>query len=362
MKYDYLIVGAGLYGSMFAYLATQKGKRCLVVEKHNHVGGFCYTENMQGIEVHKYGAHIFHTSNKKVWDFVNTIDTFCPFINSPLAFYNGRLYHLPFNMNTFYELWGITSPKQAIEKIMSDRVMCDNPQNLEEYALSVVGREIYEKLIKGYTEKQWGKSCRELPVSIIKRLPLRFTFNNNYFNDNYQGVPIHGYTYFIRKLLAGSTLFLLTDYLENEKELNNIAENIVYTGPVDALCDYRFGCLEYRCISLTHSFHKETANYQGNAVINYTDSHVPYTRTIEHRHFVPSDGFGTVVSFEYPNCGNNPAYPICDKRNITLYERYKEFVTAYYPNIILGGRLAEYKYFDMDDVIINVTNQIHNLV
>lgn len=356
MKYDYLIVGAGLYGSMFAHMATIHGMKCLVIEKEDHVGGMCYTENIHGIDVHKYGAHIFHTNRKDIWDFVNSIDPFFPFINSPLANYQGKLYHLPFNMNTFYELWGIKSPEQAKKKIAANVIPCSQPKNLEEQAMSMVGKEIYEKFIKGYTEKQWGRPCTELPASIIKRIPLRFTFDNNYFKDIYQGIPKHSYTFFIQKLLSGSTLKLCVNYLNHKSELDDMAEKVIYTGPIDKLYGYSFGTLDYRKVGFKHKYYPDTDDRQGNAVINYTASDIPFTRSIEHKHFSRlTEAKGTIVTREYPNAPfGTPAYPINDARNNALYSQYRKLATLHNPKIIFGGRLAEYKYYDMNQIIENI--------
>ena len=361
-KYDFLIVGSGLFGSVFASLAHKDGKKCLVIEKRSQLGGNIYCENVSGINVHKYGAHIFHTSDRKVWDFVNQFVTFNRYTNSPVADYRGTLYNLPFNMNTFYQMWGVKTPKEAWEKIQEqkkDALLALNgrePENLEEQALSLVGKDIYEKLIKGYTMKQWGRPCTELPAFIIKRLPLRFTFDNNYFNDAYQGIPIGGYNRLIDALLDGIETRTDTDFFEKREEWESLAEKIVFTGKIDQFYGYRFGKLEYRTVR----FETETLpvrNAQGNAVINYTDSDVPYTRIIEHKHFEPdSDAYETdvtVISREYSSewkDGSEPFYPVNDDRNTVLYRKYAE-LSQNEPNVIFGGRLAEYKYYDMDDVI-----------
>ena len=364
--YDYLIVGSGLCGATFAFFAKQKGKTCLVIDKRPHLGGNVYCESIEGIHVHKYGAHIFHTSNKEVWDFVNGIVPFNRYTNCPVANYKGKLYNLPFNMNTFYQMWGVTTPDEAKAKIEEQRAKAvkalqgREPANLEEQALSLVGKDIYEALIKGYTEKQWGRSCAELPAFIIRRLPLRFVFDNNYFNDNYQGIPIGGYNKLIEGLLNGVETRVNCDFFANRAELSALADKIVYTGQIDELYDYRFGHLDFRTVS----FEQETLNmpnYQGNAVVNYTERDVPYTRIIEHKHF---EMFGqevydcpkTVVSREYSTewqHGMEPYYPVNDDKNNNLYLKYKALADQE-ENVIFGGRLAEYKYYDMAPVIEQV--------
>jgi len=352
-KYDYLIVGAGLFGSVFAYEAKKKGKFCLVIEKRDHVAGNIYTENIEGINVHKYGAHIFHTSNKFVWNYINQFAEFNNFVNSPLAVYNDELYNLPFNMNTFSKLWGIKTPAEAkriIEKQISEAGISE-PKNLEEQAISLVGKDIYEKLIKGYTEKQWGRRCEELPAFIIRRLPVRFTYNNNYFNDPYQGIPIGGYTKIIEKMLVGVDVLLNTNYFDFIKENKEIANKILYTGPIDEYYDYCFGELEYRSLKFDTQLLDEE-NFQGNAVVNYTAADVPYTRIIEHKHFEFGNQSKTVITYEYPadwQPGIEPYYPVNDERNNNLYNKYAE-LAAKESNIIFGGRLAQYKYYDMDKV------------
>ena len=361
MEYDYLIVGSGLFGSVFAYEATKAGKKCLVIDKRSHIAGNIYTENILGINVHKYGAHIFHTNNKKVWEYINNFAEFNRYTNSPIAIYKDELYNLPFNMNTFNKLWGVTTPNQAREKIAQElrNVNVKEPQNLEEQAIKLVGRTIYEKLIKGYTEKQWGKSAKELPPFIIKRLPVRFTYDNNYFNDLYQGIPMGGYTKIIEKLLSGIDLKLNYDYFSHKNELANVAKKVVFTGPIDRFYEYCFGELEYRSLR----FESETLNienYQGNAVVNYTDFDVPYTRIIEHKHFEFGTGPQTIITREYPdswNKGKEPYYPINDDKNNILYEKYKD-LSKNDKNVIFGGRLGEYKYYDMDKVIENALNTI----
>lgn len=365
MKYDYLIVGSGLYGATFAYLARQKGKKCLVIDKRAHLGGNIYCDDVEGIHVHKYGAHIFHTSNKQVWDFVNSFVPFNRYTNCPVANYKGKLYNLPFNMNTFYSMWGVITPAEAIAKIEDQKkdalevLNGRDPVNLEEQALTLVGRDIYEKLIKGYTEKQWGRKCTELPAFIIKRLPVRFTFDNNYFSDAYQGIPIGGYNKLIEALLNGIETKTSVDFFENRDEWENIAEKIVFTGKIDEFYGYKFGKLEYRTVRFeTEKLNEQ--NYQGNAVINYTEAEVPYTRIIEHKHFELENPAYlkpvTIISREYSTewkDGMEPFYPVNDEKNSILYQKYKLLAESE-KNVIFGGRLAEYKYYDMDDVIEKV--------
>lgn len=352
-KYDYLIVGAGLYGAMFAHTATLQGKKCLVIEKNNHIGGYCYTENVHGIEVHKFGAHIFRTNSKKVWDFVNSICEFIPFVNSPLANYQRKLYNLPFNMNTFNQVFGVTTPVEAIEAIKKDKLVFDNPKSLEEHCLSTIGRKIYETFIKGYTEKQWGKKCTELPASIMKRIPVRYTFDNNYFNEKYQGIPVCGYTEFIRRLLIGSDIWLENDFFDDVDWFRSIAKEVVYTGQIDKFYNYRFGKLDYRSVRFKENYLPDVDNQQGNAIVNYTDMSVPYTRVIEHKHFLKTQSRGTVLSYETPcdyNENNPPSYPIPTEDNLMKYSKYKALAEKE-PNVIFGGRLAEYKYYSMNDII-----------
>ena len=368
-KYDYLIVGSGLYGSTFACMAARAGKKCLVIDKRSQAGGNLYCENVKGINVHKYGAHIFHTSNKEVWNFVNSIVEFNRYTNSPVANYKGQLYNLPFNMNTFYQMWGLTTPETALAKIEeqkreAEELMCaegvSEPRNLEEQALLLVGRDIYEKLIKGYTEKQWGRKCKELPAFIIKRLPVRLVFDNNYFNDKYQGIPIGGYNKLIEGLLKDAEVMPDTDFFHDRERWMNIADKIVFTGKIDEFYSYCFGKLEYRTVRFEEEV-LSTPNYQGNAVVNYTEATVPYTRIIEHKHF---ESFGaevydnpyTVISREYStewSEGMEPYYPVNDTRNSQLYQQYKELADME-ENIIFGGRLAEYKYYDMAPIVESV--------
>ncbi len=354
----FLIVGAGLYGAVFAYLAKQHGQKCIVIDKRPHLGGNVYCDNIAGIQVHRYGAHIFHTSDKTVWDFVNQFTTFNRYTNSPVANYHGKLYNLPFNMNTFYQMWGVTTPQQAFAKIEEQRHTAGvkNPHNLEEQAIALVGRDIYEILIKEYTEKQWGRKCTELPPFIIKRLPVRFTFDNNYFNDAYQGIPIGGYNRIIDGLLAGTECLTDTDFFADRDKWEQTADIIVFTGKIDEFFDYQDGKLEYRTVRFETEI-LDVQNYQGNAVVNYTSHEQPYTRIIEHKHFEPENSAyqsdKTVISKEYSSewhDGAEPFYPVNDEKNAALYQRYKELASAR-RNVIFGGRLAEYKYYDMDDVI-----------
>lgn len=351
--YDYLIVGAGLYGAVFAHEAMKKGKKVLVIDKRDHQGGNIYTKEIEGIQVHQYGAHIFHTSDKKIWDYVQQFAEFNNYINSPVANYKGEIYNLPFNMNTFSKMWGVVTPAQAEEKIRQQRgEIQGEPKNLEEQAISLVGRDIYEKLIKGYTQKQWGRECTELPAFIIKRLPVRMTYDNNYFNDRYQGIPIGGYTAMVDQMLEGAEVRLGVDYLEHKEELDAQAEKIVFTGAIDAYFDYKLGALEYRSVRFETEV-LDTENYQGNAVVNYTDSETPYTRVIEHKHFEFGTQPKTVVSREYSaewKKGDEPYYPVNDAKNGALYRQYKELAEQE-DQVIFGGRLGEYRYYDMDKVI-----------
>ncbi len=372
--YDYLIVGSGLYGVTFAHLAHKQGKKCLVIDKRAHLGGNIYCESIEGINVHKYGAHIFHTSNKKVWDFVNSIVEFNRYTNSPVANFKGKLYNLPFNMNTFYQMWGVTTPEEAQAKIdeqkaeYSEELRVKNekmglpnvPHNLEEQAMLLVGKDIYEKLIKGYTEKQWGRKCTELPAFIIKRLPVRLIFDNNYFNDKYQGIPVGGYNKLIDGLLEGVETKTNVDFFENREYWEGIADKIVFTGKIDEFYGYQFGKLNYRTVRFEQEI-IDKANYQGNAVVNYTEREVPYTRVIEHKHF---EMFGaevydtpkTIISKEYSTewkDGMEPYYPVNDKQNSELYAQYKSLADKE-ENVIFGGRLAEYKYYDMAPIIEKV--------
>lgn len=368
-KFDYLIVGSGLYGCCAAYVAHRRNYKCLVIDKRNHLGGNLYCENIEGINIHTYGAHIFHTSNKKVWDFVNSIVEFNRYTNSPVANYKGRMFNLPFNMNTFYQMWGVKTPMEAEAIIAKQRQEAlteinrkgyIKPRNLEEQALLLVGRDIYNWLIKGYTEKQWGRECVDLPSFIIQRLPFRFTFDNNYFNDKYQGIPIGGYNSLIKGLLSGVDTLTNTDFFANREYWESIADKIIYTGPIDQFYNYKFGYLQYRTIKLENEI-LDISNYQGNAVINFTDVDIPYTRVIEHKHF---EMFGnevnlikkTVVSHEYSlewKPGMEPYYPINDEQNSFMYSKYKE-LTSKETCVAFGGRLAEYKYYDMAPIIEQV--------
>lgn len=352
--YDYLIVGSGLFGSVFAHEMHKKGKSCLVLERRPHVGGNIYCENKDGINIHTYGAHIFHTSNKKVWDYVNQFVEFNNYVNSPVANYKGELYNLPFNMNTFTKMWGVVTPKEAAEKIAQQRAEAGitDPKNLEEQAISLIGTDIYTKLIKGYTEKQWGRSCTELPAFIIKRLPVRYTFDNNYFNDRYQGIPVGGYNKLIEGLLAGIEIRTGVDYLKHRDEYKDITKKIVYTGPIDEYFGYKLGPLEYRGLRF-ETERLEEENHQGVAVMNYTDHETPWTRIIEHKHFEFGTQPVTYVTKEYPadwQPGEETYYPVNNARNQSLYEQYAALAQNE-QNVIFGGRLAEYKYYDMDDVV-----------
>ena len=352
--YDYLIIGSGLYGAVCAHEAMAKGKSVLVIDKRPHIAGNVYTEEMEGINVHQYGAHIFHTNNKTVWNYVNQFAEFNRFTNSPVANYHGELYSLPFNMYTFNKMWGVVTPAQAEAKIEEQRKAAGitQPKNLEEQAISLVGTDIYEKLVKGYTEKQWGRPCSELPAFIIKRLPVRFTFDNNYFNALYQGIPMGGYTKMVARMLEGAEVKLNIDYLENKKELDKLADRVIYTGAIDAYFGYQLGALEYRSVR----FETETLdrpNFQGNAAVNYTDSETPWTRIIEHKWFEFGTQPKTVISREYSSewkPGDEPYYPVNDEKNSRLYEQYRKMAENE-PKVIFGGRLGEYKYYDMDQVI-----------
>ena len=354
IKYDYLIVGAGLFGAVFAREATDAGKRCLVIDRRNHTGGNIHCEEIEGIPVHRYGAHIFHTSDRAVWDYVNRFSEFNHYINSPIAIYRDELYNLPFNMNTFSRLWNIRTPAEAQEEIQRQiaSLHIGVPKNLEEQALKLVGRDVYEKLVKGYTEKQWGRACTELPAFIIRRLPLRFTYDNNYFSDPFQGIPVEGYDAIVRKLLDGSDVQLETEYLDFMRDNPGVADRTVFTGMIDEFFGFRLGHLEYRTVT----FETETLdcpNYQGNAVVNYTEREVPYTRIIEHKHFVFGQQPKTVISREYPaewKPGMEPYYPVNDEKNQRLYQSYEALAQSR-PDVIFGGRLGSYRYYDMDKVI-----------
>lgn len=358
--YDYLVVGSGLFGSIFAYEANKRGKKCLVVEKRNHIGGNIYCENKDGINIHKYGAHIFHTSNKKVWEYINQFAEFNNYINSPVADYKGEIYNLPFNMNTFSKMWGIKTPQEA-EQIINEQkqIIQHEPQNLEEQAISLVGTDIYTKLIKGYTEKQWGRKCTELPAFIIKRLPVRYTYDNNYFNDRYQGIPIGGYNQIIEKMLEDIDVELNCNFNICFDKDQKIAEKVIYTGPIDEYFNYELGHLEYRGLKF-ETEKLDIENYQGVAVMNYTDSRTPYTRIIEHKHFEYGKQPVTHITKEYPQewkPGEEAYYPVNDEKNQKLYEKYKKLADKE-KNIVFGGRLGEYKYYDMDKVIESALNLV----
>ncbi|WP_313577647.1 UDP-galactopyranose mutase [Lacrimispora sp.] len=358
-KYDYVLIGGGLYSGVFAYLARQKGKKCLVVEKRDHMGGNIYCEETEGIHVHRYGAHIFHTSNKKVWQFVNELAEFNRYTNSPVANFKGEMYNMPFNMNTFSKMWGISTPAEAKAKIEEQKAsVTGEPRNLEEQAISLVGRDIYEKLVKGYTEKQWGRDCKDLPSFIIKRLPVRFTYDNNYFNDLYQGIPIGGYNVIIEKLFEGCDVEMGVDYLENKEYYDGLGERVIYTGTIDAYYGYQFGKLEYRSLRFETQV-VDTDNYQGVAVVNYTDRETPYTRIIEHKHFEFGTQPKSVITREYSvdwTEGMEPYYPVNDEKNQGLFLKYAALAETE-DHVIFGGRLGEYKYYDMDKVIESAMNR-----
>lgn len=354
MKYDYLIVGAGLFGSVFAHESTARGRKCLMIDKRPHIAGNIYTVEIEGIQTHRYGAHIFHTNDRDVWAYVNQFAEFNRYTNSPVANYKGEIYNLPFNMNTFNKMWGVVTPQEAAEKIKAQRreSLIAEPGNLEEQAVSLVGRDIYEKLVKGYTEKQWGRPCTELPAFIIKRLPVRFTYDNNYFNALFQGVPTEGYTKMVERMLEGVEVRLNEDYFQDRAKWNAMAEKIIFTGPIDAFFDYRLGALEYRSVRFETEV-LDMENFQGNAVVNYTDAETPFTRIIEHKHFAFGTQPKTVISREYSaewRLGDEPYYPVNDARNNALYEQYKALAEQE-RNVIFGGRLGSYKYYDMDVVI-----------
>ncbi len=360
MKYDYLVVGSGLYGAIFAHEANKRGKKVLVIDKRPNIAGNIYTEEVEGINVHKYGAHIFHTNNKEVWQYITQFAEFNRFTNSPVANYKGELYSLPFNMYTFNKMWGVVTPEEAAAKIEEQRQeIKGEPKNLEEQAISLVGRDIYEKLIKGYTEKQWGRPCTELPSFIIKRLPVRLTFDNNYFNALYQGIPMGGYTKMVENMLEGIEVRLNTDYLENKEELDSLADKVVYTGPIDAYFNYKLGTLEYRSVRFETEV-LDKPNFQGNAAVNYTDAETPWTRIIEHKWFEFGTQPKTVISREYSSewkLGDEPYYPVNDEKNGALYAEYKKLGEAE-TKVIFGGRLGEYKYYDMDAVIAAALDKV----
>lgn len=356
MHYDYLVVGAGLFGACFTQQAIAAGKTVLVIDKRDHIGGNIYTQELEGIQVHKYGAHIFHTDNKTVWNYVNQFAEFNRYTNSPVASFHGKLFSLPFNMYTFNQMWGVTTPKQAEEKIAQQKLACGitEPRNLEEQAISLVGTDIYETLVKGYTEKQWGRPCDQLPAFIIRRLPVRLTFDNNYFNSRYQGIPVDGYTAMVEKMLCGAEIRLNTNYLENKVELDALADKVIYTGPIDEYYGYRFGHLEYRTVEFETEV-LDMPNFQGNAVVNYTDRETPFTRIIEHKHFVFGTQPKTVISREYSRewtPGMEPYYPINDEKNGGLYQQYRALAQEE-TKTVFGGRLGQYRYYDMDAVILS---------
>lgn len=365
MHYDYLIVGSGLFGSIFAYEANKRGKKCLVIEKREHIGGNCYTENIEGINVHKYGAHIFHTSNKQVWDYIQQFAEFNRFTNSPVARYKDELYSLPFNMLTFNQMWGVITPDEAKQKI-EQQIKKENitePKNLEEQAISLVGRDIYQKLIQGYTQKQWGRACTDLPAFIIKRLPVRYTYDNNYFNDLYQGIPIGGYTQIFEKMLRGIEVKLNADFFQNKEYYLSLADKVVFTGMIDEFFDFRYGRLDYRSLKFENDL-LDTDNYQGNAVVNYTEENIPYTRIIEHKHFEFGKQEKTLITKEYSKeytDGDEPYYPINDQKNNELYLKYK-LLADQQDKVIFGGRLAQYKYFDMHNIIAEALDCVNKFL
>lgn len=361
-KYDYIIVGSGFFGAVCAYELREKGKKVLVLEKRDHIGGNCYTEEIEGIHVHKYGPHIFHTNNDKVWHWINQFVDFHQFQLNIVANYKGKLYPLPFNMYTFNKMWGVVTPEAAKQRIESQKFE-GTPTNLEEQAKALVGDDIYEKLIKGYTQKQWMKPAKLLPKSIIKRLPVRYTYNNNYFNDKYQGIPIGGYTQIFERLLEGIEVFTETDYFDKKDFWDDMGNKVIYTGPIDKYFDYKYGDLEYKSLHWMHKMYKSKDNYQGCALMNYTDSETPYTRTIEHKHFDNQNQKGTYVSWEYPQLyerGVEPYYPVNDKINNEMYNKYKKLADGQ-DKVIFGGRLAEYKYYDMHQVIASALKKVESL-
>lgn len=365
MKYDYLIVGAGLFGAVCANELTKKGRSVLVIDRRDHIGGNVYTEDNDGIQVHKYGAHIFHTNDKVIWDYVNELVEFNRFTNSPLANHKGKIYNLPFNMNTFYQLWGVKTPAEAQDKLNEQRqeMAGKEPKNLEEQAISLVGRDIYETLIKGYTEKQWGRDCADLPAFIIRRLPVRLTYDNNYFSDRYQGVPIGGYTKLIEKMLENAEVQLGTDFLSDKAHFKSLANKVIYTGPIDEYFDIKLGRLEYRSLQF-ETERMDVVNYQGNAVVNYTERTIPFTRIIEHKHFDPVDTEHTLITKEYPSewkPGDEPYYPVNDEKNMALFKQYRQLVKKEAESVSFGGRLAEYKYYDMHQVIRSALNKVSEL-
>ncbi len=359
-KIDYLIVGAGLFGATFAYEANKRGKKCMIIERRHHIGGNVYCEKIEDINVHTYGAHIFHTNNRQIWEYVNQFTEFNRFVNAPIANYHGEIYNLPFNMNTFNKLWGVITPEQAKQKIAEQKsAHVNEPKNLEEQAISLVGRDIYEKLIKGYTEKQWGRDATKLPAFIIKRLPVRFTYDNNYFNDRYQGIPLKGYNGIVEKMLENIEVKLNADYFDDKERYDNLCEKVVFTGMIDEFYGYKYGPLEYRSLHFDNEV-LDTDNYQGNAVVNYTDAKTPYTRIIEHKHFEFGTQPKTVITKEYPRewqKGDEPYYPINDQKNSEVFQKYKDEVMGE-DKVIFGGRLADYKYYDMHQIIYHALETV----
>ncbi len=359
-KIDYLIVGAGLFGATFAYEANKRGKKCMIIERRDHIGGNVYCEKIEDINVHTYGAHIFHTNNRQIWEYVNQFTEFNRFVNAPIANYHGEIYNLPFNMNTFNKLWGVITPEQAKQKIAEQKsAHVNEPKNLEEQAISLVGRDIYEKLIKGYTEKQWGRDATKLPAFIIKRLPVRFTYDNNYFNDRYQGIPLKGYNGIVEKMLENIEVKLNADYFDDKERYDNLCEKVVFTGMIDEFYGYKYGPLEYRSLRFDNEV-LDTDNYQGNAVVNYTDAKTPYTRIIEHKHFEFGTQPKTVITKEYPRewqKGDEPYYPINDQKNSEVFQKYKDAAMGE-DKVIFGGRLADYKYYDMHQIIYHALETV----
>ncbi|WZL82100.1 UDP-galactopyranose mutase [Vallitaleaceae bacterium 9-2] len=359
-KIDYLIVGAGLFGATFAYEANKRGKKCMIIERRHHIGGNVYCEKIEDINVHTYGAHIFHTNNRQIWEYVNQFTEFNRFVNAPIANYHGEIYNLPFNMNTFNKLWGVITPEQAKQKIAEQKsAHVNEPKNLEEQAISLVGRDIYEKLIKGYTEKQWGRDATKLPAFIIKRLPVRFTYDNNYFNDRYQGIPLKGYNGIVEKMLENIEVKLNADYFDDKERYDNLCEKVVFTGMIDEFYGYKYGPLEYRSLRFDNEV-LDTDNYQGNAVVNYTDAKTPYTRIIEHKHFEFGTQPKTVITKEYPRewqKGDEPYYPINDQKNSEVFQKYKDAAMGE-DKVIFGGRLADYKYYDMHQIIYHALETV----
>jgi UDP-galactopyranose mutase len=363
MKYDFLIVGSGLFGSVFAHEATKAGKKCLIIEKRNHIGGNCYTEKIDNINIHKYGPHIFHTNDKKIWDWIQQFGEFNQYKHSPKVNYKGEIYSFPINLLTLNKLWGVTTPEEAIEKLEEVKIKCDNPRNLEDWILSQVGNDIYETFIKGYTKKQWNKDPKELPSSIIKRLPIRTNYNDNYFFDKYQGIPIDGYTNLFKNMLKGIDILENIDYFSEKDKWDSMADKVVFTGKIDEFFDYKFGELEYRSLTFVEERH-ETEDYQGCSIVNYTDLETPQTRITEHKHFDDAKSDVTWITKEYPKNyqnGDTPYYPINDDKNNELYRKYKEHADST-PNVIFGGRLSEYKYYDMHQIIASALTKVKKYI